>query len=191
MHHFIFETWREKHPLPVFFNRIFTILFLPVWSCLYAPRMVYFYACMVCRLVVYLVRLSALVGQFLSAWKTWSKLWWKCWKTWYNCAVDALVQNSTKVPRTSVSFNWTLNWWNVQRTNRENKGLISADRNNKATLLLTIPRSIIVVCYGFILSNILYCYSVATQISLPSLRNPPCYDARIKDSICNHLTWRG
>ena len=114
-----------------------------------------------------------------------------CWKTWYNCAVDALVQNSTKVPRTSVSFNWTLNWWNVQRTNRENKGLISADRNNKATLLLTIPRSIIVVCYGFILSNILYCYSVATQISLPSLRNPPCYDARIKDSICNHLTWRG
>ena len=29
-----------------------------------------------------------------------------------------------------------------QRTNLENKGLISADRNNKATLLLTIPRSV-------------------------------------------------
>ena len=27
-----------------------------------------------------------------------------------------------------------------KRTNLENKGLISADRNNKATLLLTIPR---------------------------------------------------
>lgn len=90
-----------------------------------------------------------------------------------------------------VSFNQLLYRWNVQRTNRENKGLISADRNNKATLLLTIPRSIIVVCYGFIPSNILYCYSVATKIALPRLGNPPCYDARIKDSICNHLTWRG
>ena len=29
-----------------------------------------------------------------------------------------------------------------QKTNLENKGLISADRNNKATLLLTIPRSV-------------------------------------------------
>jgi hypothetical protein len=29
-----------------------------------------------------------------------------------------------------------------KRTNLGNKGLISADRNNKATLLLTIPRSI-------------------------------------------------
>ncbi len=29
-----------------------------------------------------------------------------------------------------------------KRTNLENKGLISADRNNKATLLLTIPRSV-------------------------------------------------
>lgn len=49
MHHFIFETWREKHPLPVSFNRIFTILFLTilflsVWSWLYA-RMVYFTWC--------------------------------------------------------------------------------------------------------------------------------------------------
>ena len=33
-------------------------------------------------------------------------------------------------------------------------GLISADRSNKATLLLTIPRSIKVVCNGFISSNI-------------------------------------
>ena len=39
-------------------------------------------------------------------------------------------------------------------TNLENKGLISADRNNKATLLLTIPRSVQVVCKGFIPSNI-------------------------------------
>ena len=60
----------------------------------------------------------------------------------------------------------------------ENRGLISADRNNKATLLLTIPRSTIVVCYGFILSNILYCYSEATKITLPCLGNPPCYDTR-------------
>ena len=28
-----------------------------------------------------------------------------------------------------------------KRTNRQNKGLISVDRSNKATLLLTIPRS--------------------------------------------------
>ncbi len=33
-------------------------------------------------------------------------------------------------------------------------GLISADRSNKATLLLTIPRSNKVVCNGFISSNI-------------------------------------
>ena len=33
-------------------------------------------------------------------------------------------------------------------------GLISADRSNKTTLLLTIPRSIKVVCNGFISSNI-------------------------------------
>jgi len=33
-------------------------------------------------------------------------------------------------------------------------GLISADRSNKATLPLTIPRSIKVVCNGFISSNI-------------------------------------
>ena len=77
-----------------------------------------------------------------------------------------------------VSFNFRSSWWNVQRTNRKNKGLISADRNNKATLLLTIPRSTIVVCYGFILSNILYCYSEATKITLPCLGNPPCYDTR-------------
>ncbi len=41
-----------------------------------------------------------------------------------------------------------------KKTNLENKSLISADRNNKATLLLTILRSIKVVCNGFILSNI-------------------------------------
>jgi hypothetical protein len=36
-------------------------------------------------------------------------------------------------------------------TNPTNKGLISADRSNKATLLLTIPCSNQVVCKGFIL----------------------------------------
>ena len=40
------------------------------------------------------------------------------------------------------------------RTNLWNKGLISADRNNKATLPLTIPCSIQVVCKGSVLSNI-------------------------------------
>ena len=84
-----------------------------------------------------------------------------------------------------------LHMGNVQRTNRENKGLISADRNNKATLLLTIPRSIQVVCRGFILSNILYCYSKANYITLPFVMDPFFYDARTKSSILNHLTWRG
>ncbi len=31
--------------------------------------------------------------------------------------------------------------WRVPNTNQANKGLISADRSNKATLQLTIPRS--------------------------------------------------
>ena len=73
-----------------------------------------------------------------------------------------------------------LHMGNVQRTNRENKGLISADRNNKATLLLTIPRSIQVVCRGFILSNILYCYSKANSITLPFTMDPFYYDSRTK-----------
>ena len=88
-----------------------------------------------------------------------------------------------------VSFNSPLPRWNVQRTNRKNKGLISADRNNKATLLLTIPRSTIVVCYGFILSNILYCYSEATKITLPCLGNPPCYDTRAETLFV--IIWLG
>ena len=66
------------------------------------------------------------------------------------------------------------------KTNLENKSLISADRNNKATLLLTILCSIKVVCNGFILSNILYCDSVATKDTLPCSRIPPYYDARSK-----------
>ena len=42
-----------------------------------------------------------------------------------------------------------------RRTNLENTGLISTDRSNKATLLLTIPCfKIKVVCNGFIFSNI-------------------------------------
>ena len=36
------------------------------------------------------------------------------------------------------------------------KGLISADRNNKATLPLTIPSSTQVVCKGLDLSNIYF-----------------------------------
>ena len=39
-------------------------------------------------------------------------------------------------------------------TNPWNAGLISADRSNKATLLLTIPGSLKVVCNGFILLDI-------------------------------------
>ncbi|OAQ25458.1 hypothetical protein K457DRAFT_756739 [Linnemannia elongata AG-77] len=42
-------------------------------------------------------------------------------------------------------------------------GLISADRSNKATLLLTTPRSIKVVCNGFISSNIIYSYSTKNR----------------------------
>ena len=38
---------------------------------------------------------------------------------------------------------------NISWTNLLNKGLTSADRSNKATLLLTVPRSIQVVCKGF------------------------------------------
>ena len=80
-------------------------------------------------------------------------------------------------------------WWNVQRTNLENTSLISVDRNNKATLLLTILGSIKVVCNGFILSNILYCYSEATKNTLPCLRNPPCYDARFENLFV--IIWLG
>lgn len=50
----------------------------------------------------------------------------------------------------SCSLVWGVFWfWGVgvgsvsRRTNRKNKGLISVDRSNKATLLLTIPRSIL------------------------------------------------
>ena len=79
------------------------------------------------------------------------------------------------------------------RTNLWNQGLISADRNNKATLLLTIPSSIQVVCKGFILSNISNCVSEATRKTLPSPGIPPCCDARRKQvaPILIRLTWRG
>jgi hypothetical protein len=59
------------------------------------------------------------------------------------------------------------------RTNLQNKSLISADRNNKATLLLTILCSIQVVYKGFILSNISNCNTEATKKALLPLRNPP------------------
>ncbi len=50
----------------------------------------------------------------------------------------------------------TCNPWSemFKRTNQKNKSLISDDRNNKATLRLTILRSTKVVCIRFILSNI-------------------------------------
>jgi hypothetical protein len=66
-----------------------------------------------------------------------------------------------------------------RRTNLENTGLISTDRSNKATLLLTIPCfKIKVVCNGFIFSNIWNCnpgagrkassYQGPTNLSCPS-----------------------
>ena len=75
------------------------------------------------------------------------------------------------------------------RTNLWNASLISADRNNKATLLLTILCSIQVVCKGFNLSNISNCCSEATGETLPSPGIPPCCDSRPK-SILNRLIWR-
>ena len=79
------------------------------------------------------------------------------------------------------------------RTNLWNTGLISADRNNKATLPLTIPGSIQVVCMGFILSNISTCDSEAIEKALPPLENPPYYDSEREQvaPILNRLTWRG
>jgi hypothetical protein len=44
----------------------------------------------------------------------------------------------------------------LSKNKSRKKGLISADRNNKATLPLTIPSSNQVVCKGLDLSNI-YC----------------------------------
>lgn len=79
------------------------------------------------------------------------------------------------------------------RTNLWNKGLISADRNNKATLPLTIPCSIQVVCKGSVLSNISNCYSEANGELLPAPVDPPFYDSgreRVAP-ILNLLNWRG
>ena len=44
--------------------------------------------------------------------------------------------------------------WTVSKNKSENQGLASADRSNKATLLLTAPSSMFVVFKGFPLSNI-------------------------------------
>ena len=68
-------------------------------------------------------------------------------------------------------LNYSLLRKSVQKNKSENKGLISADRNNKATLPLTIPRSIQVVCKGFILFNISIS-SMATTDMLPCRRIP-------------------
>ena len=43
---------------------------------------------------------------------------------------------------------------NASMNKSKNQGLASADRSNKATLLLTAPSSIFVVFKGFPLSNI-------------------------------------
>ena len=44
-----------------------------------------------------------------------------------------------------------------ERNKSKNKGLISADRRTKPTLMLTIPHSYKVVCNGFISSNVENC----------------------------------
>ena len=64
------------------------------------------------------------------------------------------VLRNSRNSREIVSLHYCFRGEMFKRTNLKNKGLISADRNNKATLLLTIPRSTQVVCKGFILSNI-------------------------------------
>ena len=46
------------------------------------------------------------------------------------------------------------------------QGLISVNRNSKATLTLTIPRPLLVVCKGFIIPNISINLHGHTQVSL-------------------------
>ena len=46
------------------------------------------------------------------------------------------------------------------------QGLISVNRNSKATLTLTIPRPLLVVCKGFIIPNISINLHGRTQVSL-------------------------
>ena len=48
-------------------------------------------------------------------------------------------------------------------TNRKNKGLISADRSNKATLLLTIPRSVLSRLQRIYLPSIWNCYRTGLE----------------------------
>ena len=60
-------------------------------------------------------------------------------------------------------FNWT---------NLENKGLISADRNNKATLLLTIPRFVFKSSAKDLSPPISHYYSRDTAIALPQSCSP-------------------
>ena len=59
-----------------------------------------------------------------------------------------------------------------QRTNLENKGLISADRNNKATLLLTIPRFVFKSSAKDLSPPISHYYSRDTAIALPQSCSP-------------------
>ena len=51
------------------------------------------------------------------------------------------------------------------------KGLTSADRSNKATLLLTVPRSIQVVCKGFYPAHIVISIRGRTTSAFP--QRPP------------------
>ncbi len=69
------------------------------------------------------------------------------------------------------------------KTNLKNKGLISADRSNKATLLLTIPRSVFKSsAKDFILSGYLKLTCRGCSRLASELEDPPCYDSgrRIK-----------
>ena len=81
-----------------------------------------------------------------------------------------------------------------RETNLESMGLASADRSNKATLLLTAPCSIFKSSAKDLSPpksdiNI----RQLSKVTLPFLENLAYYDSGIfqrKDSIRNRLTWR-
>ena len=87
----------------------------------------------------------------------------KCYSNIYGSPPLSLLQLPpplTPTPPRTISFKttppqslYTSRRWYTP-TNPWNAGLISADRSNKATLLLTIPGSLKVVCNGFILLDI-------------------------------------
>ena len=76
----------------------------------------------------------------------------------------------------------------VTPTNPWNVGLISADRSNKATLLLTIPSSLKVVCKGFILLDIAKLSVGSSEMTLfRSLHNPSLVRFWARRPIFIHL----